>query len=186
MDKKEQIIGSARDLFTKYGYKKVSMDEIAQASSVTKRTVYSYFKDKDELFDYFVMEELNKMKKIINDIEAENKNTFDTFHKIIYALIKYKKESIFLNVMENEKETLKTKSVILSSKKIDESIISFIKERLLLRIEQGEIKKVDVDLCAYMIYTLYVSIIFNYSSENLNEQDVSDTLSTILKDGLFN
>ena len=54
--KKEQIVEAARKLFTKYGYKKVSMDEIAKEAGVTKKTVYAYFKDKDELFKYFIFE----------------------------------------------------------------------------------------------------------------------------------
>ena len=41
--KKEQIIEAARKLFNKYGFKKVSMDEIAREAGVTKRTVYMYF-----------------------------------------------------------------------------------------------------------------------------------------------
>ena len=45
MNKKEMIIQTARDLFTKFGYKKVSMDEIAREAKVTKKTIYSYFKD---------------------------------------------------------------------------------------------------------------------------------------------
>ena len=34
MEKKEVVINTARELFTKYGYKKVSMDEIARTSNV--------------------------------------------------------------------------------------------------------------------------------------------------------
>ena len=63
MNKKEIIIEKARDLFTTYGYKKVSMDEIAREANVTKKTIYSYFKDKDSMFLYFVDEELEKIKK---------------------------------------------------------------------------------------------------------------------------
>ena len=37
MDKREAVIDTARRLFTKYGYKKVSMDEIAKESGVTKK-----------------------------------------------------------------------------------------------------------------------------------------------------
>ena len=46
--KEEQIINVARELFTTYGYKRVSMDEIAKCANVTKKTVYSYFKSKEE------------------------------------------------------------------------------------------------------------------------------------------
>lgn len=37
MNKKEIIIETARNLFTNYGYKKVSMDEIATSAKVTKK-----------------------------------------------------------------------------------------------------------------------------------------------------
>ena len=38
--KREQIIEAARKLFNKYGFKKVSMDEIASSAGVTKKTVF--------------------------------------------------------------------------------------------------------------------------------------------------
>ena len=41
--KEEIIIETARKLFHKYGFKKVSMDEIAIEAGVTKRTIYKYF-----------------------------------------------------------------------------------------------------------------------------------------------
>ena len=44
--KQEQIIQAARKLFNKFGYKRVSMDEIAKEAGVTKKTVYSYFASK--------------------------------------------------------------------------------------------------------------------------------------------
>ena len=65
MSTKEIIIEKARVLFNNYGYTKVSRDEIAKDANVTKKTVYSYFKDKESLFEYFVEEQLNKLKKSI-------------------------------------------------------------------------------------------------------------------------
>ena len=60
--KEEQIIEAARDLFSTYGYKRVSMDEIAKRANVTKKTVYSYFKSKEELLKYCINDEIKKMK----------------------------------------------------------------------------------------------------------------------------
>lgn len=42
----EQILNAAKKLFTNYGFKKVSMDEIASEAGVTKKTVYTYFPSK--------------------------------------------------------------------------------------------------------------------------------------------
>ena len=68
MTKKEEVIEAARELFCKYGYRKVSMDEIAKKSNVTKKTIYTYFKDKNDLIKYFAYEEIGKMKQIIDKI----------------------------------------------------------------------------------------------------------------------
>mgnify|MGYP002626908048 CR=1 FL=1 len=43
--KKESVIKTARELFSLYGYRKVSMDELAKKSGVTKKTIYTYFKN---------------------------------------------------------------------------------------------------------------------------------------------
>ena len=110
--KKEQIIESARELFTRYGYKKVSMNEIAEEAGVTKKTVYSYFKDKDELLRYFLLEEKEKLSNIIEEIEAKKLPFFETVHETIYEMLKYKKQAKFLVSISREAEKAKSGSVI--------------------------------------------------------------------------
>ena len=56
--KEEQIIEVARELFHKFGFKKVSMDEIAREAGVTKKTIYRYFDSKEALLRE-LKEELN-------------------------------------------------------------------------------------------------------------------------------
>jgi AcrR family transcriptional regulator len=44
------IVLAALELFTRYGYRKTSMDDIAQAAQVVKRTVYLHFENKAAVF----------------------------------------------------------------------------------------------------------------------------------------
>lgn len=181
-----KIIDSARNLFNKYGYKKVSMDEIAYEAGVTKKTVYSYFNDKDSLFEFFVNEQIQNMKDIYEKYDKENKDITEKFHNIIFALVKYKKESEFLNLIIKEATLLKTKSMINFSNKIDESIKSFIKEKIQILLDNKLIKNIDIELGTFIVYNLYFSIMFNYPQDKMDEKIISDTVTTILKDGLFN
>ena len=97
MDTKEKILISARQLFTDYGYKKVSMDEIASSAGFTKKTVYSYFKDKDTLLRSLVEEELFSMKSIIDNYSSDSSlDVFGFLNKTMYSLLKYKKDSKLL------------------------------------------------------------------------------------------
>ncbi len=46
---KEQILLTAFDLFSQYGVRSVSMDDIAHNMSISKRTIYEFFEDKEAL-----------------------------------------------------------------------------------------------------------------------------------------
>src|SRR4029077_11130947 len=48
--KPSAIVLAALDLFTRYGYRKTSVDDIAQAAQVAKRTVYLHFENKAAVF----------------------------------------------------------------------------------------------------------------------------------------
>lgn len=46
---KEQIIESVANLYQKYGIRSVSMDDVAQQLGISKKTIYQYFEDKNNL-----------------------------------------------------------------------------------------------------------------------------------------
>ncbi|ULQ51274.1 TetR/AcrR family transcriptional regulator [Flavihumibacter fluvii] len=49
LDNKERILAKASQLFMQFGIRSVSMDDIASALGVSKKTIYQFFADKDEL-----------------------------------------------------------------------------------------------------------------------------------------
>jgi AcrR family transcriptional regulator len=46
---RERVLDAAYKLFRRYGFRRVTMDEIAAAAMLTKRTVYHHFRSKDQL-----------------------------------------------------------------------------------------------------------------------------------------
>ncbi|WP_338692561.1 helix-turn-helix domain-containing protein [Bradyrhizobium sp. 26S5] len=57
---RQRILAAAYVLFRQRGYSRVSMDEIAAATRVTKRTLYNHFQSKDQLLA-FVLEAQNEL-----------------------------------------------------------------------------------------------------------------------------
>jgi AcrR family transcriptional regulator len=49
-EKHEVILTAAQTLFGHYGYRRTSIDDIAQEAGIAKGTVYLYFKSKDDIF----------------------------------------------------------------------------------------------------------------------------------------
>lgn len=186
MEKKEQVITVARDLFHKYGFKKVSMDEIAKYSGVTKKTIYSYFKSKEELLKYFIDEELQRMKKIIDEEEAKGQDFFETANNAICKLLKYRKERDFLSVIAEEAEWLKNPTVVENLKLIDNQIEEYIKTKLEKAKNNGDIYYEDLDITAFLVYKMYIALMieWNDKSKNIDEQMIAKIISNILKNGL--
>lgn len=52
---KDRILNGALELFTRYGIKSVTMDDIAKHLAISKKTIYQFFSDKDEVV-YTLME----------------------------------------------------------------------------------------------------------------------------------
>lgn len=58
-----EIVGVARKIFTRYGFKKTTMEEIASASGKGKSSIYYYFNSKEEIFRAVVEREARELKE---------------------------------------------------------------------------------------------------------------------------
>lgn len=182
MDKREIVIETARELFKRYGYKKVTMDEIAKESNVTKKTIYTYFKDKESLFEYFVREELLNMKSEIED-KKKKMNFIDFISDSIYQMLLFRKNSDLINnIFKEAASEEKAKNFI---KIFDNEILDYIEEQINIAIENGDINKCNSKLTAFIIYKVYISVLFEYDN-NLDEELVTKEITSILKNGLLN
>lgn len=54
MEVKDKIVKGAEELFFSYGIKAITMDDIAKHLSVSKKTLYLHFADKNELVEYLM------------------------------------------------------------------------------------------------------------------------------------
>jgi AcrR family transcriptional regulator len=58
-----QIVGVARKIFTRYGFKKTTMEEIAAATHKGKSSIYYYFQSKEDIFRAVVEKEADELKE---------------------------------------------------------------------------------------------------------------------------
>lgn len=182
-EKKSKVIKEAKELFSKYGYKKVSVDEIAKKSGVTKKTIYNYFKDKDELLKYFIFEELENMKNIIDKIDEKQVPLAEKIHEMIYTLFDYKQKNRLLVAIAREAEDILSPSARECSNIINDCIRNTIRERLEKAINDGELKQCDIDVMTFIIYKIYVSVVFEWDLDDkpMDKDKLAGILITILK-----
>ena len=183
--KEEQILKAAKKLISKYGYKKVSMDEIAEEAGVTKKTVYSYFPSKEELLNALIRKELEKMKKELEAIEKEKGNLLLSTHEGIYNLLKFRRKSNLFKILFEEAEVVKNAKLKESLKIIEEDVITYIKNILEHAKEQGKIQVKNTDVMAFLIYKMYLALMieWNDSYKKIDEEEVADNILQVLESG---
>ncbi len=83
MEMKERIQQKANDLFRRYGVKSITMDEIAAQLGASKKTIYQYFSDKDELVAAVVKEQIDYAQQTC---EANRISSRDAVHELFQAM----------------------------------------------------------------------------------------------------
>lgn len=83
MQPKERILVKAEELFMQYGIRSVSMDDIANGLGMSKKTLYQYFTDKDELVMGVVEGHIGEMECECNQCKADAK---DAIHEIFITM----------------------------------------------------------------------------------------------------
>ena len=80
MDK--EIVLSASYLFLQYGYKAVTMDDIAEHMRISKKTIYHYFGDKTSLVRSAVLHVFEEVKDKIITIQTSMDNPIEALYEI--------------------------------------------------------------------------------------------------------
>ena len=67
-----RLVDVARQLFAKKGVDNTTMNDIAVASTKGRRTLYTYFKSKEEIYVAVVESELDKLSDALDKVAAED------------------------------------------------------------------------------------------------------------------
>jgi len=64
-EKKTKVLKSAKELFSRFGFKKTTVDEIAEYARISKRTMYAVFESKEKILAELVMSEALSFRKFL-------------------------------------------------------------------------------------------------------------------------
>jgi AcrR family transcriptional regulator len=162
---KEKIIKKATDMFLKLGFKSVTMDDIACEMCISKKTIYKYFSNKENLIEEGTEVIHQKIHSLMDEVVSKNfnaieenfemrkmfKEMFQSFdHSPAYQLKKHYPE-IYEKMMANEIEDC--------NKMFSQNIVKGIQQGLYR-------KETDVESSTKFYYTLIFSINENTQLES--------------------
>jgi AcrR family transcriptional regulator len=86
---KEKIILKSEELFLSLGFKSVTMDDIANAMGISKKTIYTHFSNKTELIEVVIYSILDHISEGIDRINAASINPIEELYDIKMFVMNY-------------------------------------------------------------------------------------------------
>ena len=80
---RNSILKSARELFAKFGYRKTTMEDIAQALRKGKSSLYYYFKNKEEIFQAVIELESELLEHRLREVVQSEYSPRQKFHDYV-------------------------------------------------------------------------------------------------------
>lgn len=96
MEPKERIAAKAEELFMQYGIRSVSMDDIAQQLGMSKKSLYQYYADKDELVNSMIDRHITEMQ---SDCALCRVHAVNAIHEIFITMERLMKDLVNINPM---------------------------------------------------------------------------------------
>jgi len=152
----ERILLKARDLMLQSGLRQVTMDDLAQELGISKKTIYQYYKDKDDLVKAVVNLELKNHETICNSCGSNAENAI---HEMFLLMENMKAMTQTMNpnaMMELDKHFPSAFEIIKNHK--DEFLFSLIKQNLMKGIEEGFYRNdLDIDILSkFRLETVFI------------------------------
>jgi AcrR family transcriptional regulator len=145
MDARERILMKAQELFNCLGIRRVTMDEIAVKTGMSKKTIYQSFENKDELVEAVLEEHLKKNLSLCgsNKTKAEN-----AVHEILLNIDTLQEFLAELNpVLFHDLEKFHYEAFLKLSQHKNNFMYNTVKENLEWGIKEGLYREdLDVDV----------------------------------------
>lgn len=186
VDRKKMILEAATKSFSFFGYKATTMDQVAKIANVGKGTIYTFYKNKEELFKEIVQRLIEEMKYEAEQSLDEELSFFENLHRAVYRLLEFRQEhQLSLKLLQEEKE-IGTKAVQDMVNEMEEAIVVYIKEKLQTAIDKGYIQPCDPEITAFLMLKMYLALIFDWERNHdpLGKDEIADLFEVYLFKGL--
>ena len=150
---KEAIVNVARHIFSRFGFRKTTMDEIAIASRKGKSSIYYYFASKEEIFQAVVEKEAEIFKQEL--IKATNPNDTPAQKLKTHVLVRMRSMEKLANFYSAIKDDFLGHLDFIEKirKKYDQEEIQMMESILVEGVENGMFEIDDTSLAAIAIVT---------------------------------
>jgi AcrR family transcriptional regulator len=174
---RERILSVAVELFSKFGIRSVSMDDLAHQLGISKKTIYLHFSDKDDIITLATEQYLREGRDFVKGLNKESHDSIDALIKINTYMNRNNRETTASLLFDLQKYHPKAWHMMEAFKK------NFLSEIVRVNLEKGIVaglfrEDIHPDIST-RIRLEEASMVFNeelFPRSKFNLNEVSETL----------
>ena len=149
---RDKLIDEARRLFADVGFDKTTMNDIALASNKGRRTLYTYFKSKDDILLAVVESEMDRLHKVLSELVEQDMPADEKFTIFLYTRLNTMKMIVTRNGTIRADFFRDIWRVEKARKRINIQETLLLKKILSDGVEEGVFEIPDIKATAYIIH----------------------------------
>lgn len=172
---RQKLIEVARELFAKKGIDSTTMNDIAAASQKGRRTLYTYFRNKDEIYYAVIEDELEHLSEEMDKVVKLPISPDQKIVQLIYTHLNLIKDVVKRNGSLRAEFFRDISLVERARRKFDLEEINAVRSILQEGIDKGTFKiehlKLTADVIHYAVKGIEVPFIYDRLGEGLSMED---------------
>jgi len=149
---REILIDAARQVFARKGIERTTMDDIAAASHKGRRTIYTYFKGKEEISTAVIEKEMERLYAMLEEVESKKMPADEKLMTFIYMRLDAFKATVTRNGSLRANFFHDSWHVAKVRKGYNLQEIALIKKILSGGVKEGIFQVPDVEITALIIH----------------------------------
>ena len=161
---RRHILRVARQVFAKEGAHNTTMNNIADLANLGRRTIYLYFKNKEELIDAVIETELGLLYKSLLKVKNQDLSVREKLLNFVYVHLDGMRKLVMRNGSLRAEFFRDICSVERARASFDKDMIKLVEEILREGVDKGEFDIPNIDIMA---------MIFVYANKGLEVPFIS-------------
>lgn len=185
---RQLLVDVARELFAKKGLDATTMNDIAASSKKGRRTLYTYFRSKEEIYSAVIGSELERLSEKLDQVANSNQHPDDKLFALIFTHLDQIKETVARNGSLRAEFFRNIWLVEKVRREFDVEEIHILRRVIAEGIGMGAFKVESVNLMAdiihYAVKGIEVPYILDRLGEGLTPNDAEVVVRNLMRRAL--
>ena len=181
-DRRKMIVEAATKSFSLFGYKATTMDQVAKLANVGKGTIYTFFKNKEELFEEIITSLVKDMIAEAEGVIQADLPFTENVHRALYRLLEYRTQHHLMIKLVQEETEMGTLAVSEMLQHVENEIIDYIKGKIEAAMVKGAIPATNTEITSFLLLKMYIALVSDWEKnhEPLSSKEIAEIMKGFL------